>query len=666
MTWAWGIGACALVAPLLWLSAVGWAVLATRPAPVAAAGPTMDLRPEPPALVEFLTGGWECGRGAPRATLLDLAARGFLALEQTGPDPRGTLIRIRSPRAEPPGELLPYEALVLARVTALASGGVLPVGALARGTEEEDRGWWRSFARAVAADARARGLARDRYPARLKAGLTVAATLPAALVAVWILALAGPGPLVQAAIVGALVWAAGAGLVSRLTGQRETPAGTAACAHWLGVREWLARDEAYPGLPPAAVAVWDRYLAHGVATGVARSAAAALPLGPRDERRAWSAYGGTWHEVRLRYAPAPARRMRPPDESVRRALRRIGSASIVLLLVAWWHADPPTEVRLPVESIGLLLTEVALLVGVLMGARWLWTGRRPVIPLAAYVYGALLAVFVYAGVLQFAWQWTVPPQAAWAQLPPVLFMGPALLWYLFLLAAALLDRSRQTWTEGEIVRLRSEKGVHHVALDPGGPATVTAWPVRLRLYQHLREGAVVRVLRGRVLGHVYEVVVVTPSTQGELFPAEAAPESPEPGEPDAPGPLSAFSALLRRGDPADFLPVAEASRILRAELRESDSAPGLGIRSYVTPDGRKALLLQTASGALGRRLLAVHKRRAATVGAGPADVAYARGRRLVVRRGEHVLMLELPRGADPSTLPVLAEAAARRMAGPSR
>lgn len=42
-------------------------------------------------------------------------------------------------------------------------------------------------------------------------------------------------------------------------------------------------------------------------------------------------------------------------------------------------------------------------------------------------------------------------------------------------------------------------------------------------------------------------------------------------------------------------------------------------------------------------------------------MAYARGRRLVLRRGEHVLMLELPDGADPSALPALAEEAARRM-----
>lgn len=675
MTWTWFVAAAVLVSTLLWLAAVGWAVVATRPAPVTGAGPTMDLRPEPPALVEFLTGGWESGRGAPRATLLDLAARGFLALEQTGPDPRDTLVRIRPARKEPPEELLPYEALVLARVTALASTGVLPAGALARGTEDEDRGWWRAFGRAVAADARDRGLARDRYPARLKAGLTLAAVVPAALAAVLFVSLAGYGAWSVSLGIGVGGWACGSLLVSRLTGERETPAGVEACAHWLGVREWLARDESFPALPPAAVALWDRYLAYGAATGVARSALAVLPLGPRDERRAWSTYGGGWHEVRLRYAPAPARALRPPRESVRLALRRIASASLVLLLVAWWHTHPPTEIRLPVASIALLVAEVALLIGVLMGSRWLWTGRRPVIPLAAYVYGGLLAFVAFTGGLQASGHWMLPPQAAWAQLPPVLITGPALLGYLLLLATALLDLSRRGWTEGEVVRLRTGKEVRHLALDPGGRTAVTAWPVRPELYEALREGAVVRVLRGPVLGHVYEVVPVTPSPQGELFPAadpselsEVEDSESESGEATGlPGLTvpSAVSTLLRRGDPAEFLPVAEAARILRVQLRTSDTLPGLGIRTYATPDGSTALLLQTASGALGRRLLATHMRRAAPVGAGEADVAYARGRRLVLRRGEHVLMLELPHGADPSALPLLAEAAARRMVSPS-
>jgi hypothetical protein len=44
-----------------------------------------------------------------------------------------------------------------------------------------------------------------------------------------------------------------------------TPAGRAAAAHWLGVATWLRAHDTMRDLPPGAVAVWDRYLAYGVA-----------------------------------------------------------------------------------------------------------------------------------------------------------------------------------------------------------------------------------------------------------------------------------------------------------------------------------------------------------------------------------------------------------------
>ena len=63
----------------------------------------------------------------------------------------------------------------------------------------------------------------------------------------------------------------------------------------------MAQDAVFPTLPPTGVAVWERYLAYGAALGVARSAVAALPMGAESDTRAWSAYGGEWREVRVRY-----------------------------------------------------------------------------------------------------------------------------------------------------------------------------------------------------------------------------------------------------------------------------------------------------------------------------------------------------------------------------
>src|SRR5690606_2366899 len=54
-------------------------------------------------------------------------------------------------------------------------------------------------------------------------------------------------------------------------------------------------------LPPAAVAVWDRYLPYGAALGVTHTASAVLDLGMGDRKLVWSSYGGQWRRVRVRY-----------------------------------------------------------------------------------------------------------------------------------------------------------------------------------------------------------------------------------------------------------------------------------------------------------------------------------------------------------------------------
>jgi hypothetical protein len=74
-----------------------------------------------------------------------------------------------------------------------------------------------------------------------------------------------------------------------------------AAARWLGVRDYLGRNEVFRTLPPASVAIWDRYLGYGAALGVATAALHALPMGAEDDHRAWSANGGRWRVVKVRY-----------------------------------------------------------------------------------------------------------------------------------------------------------------------------------------------------------------------------------------------------------------------------------------------------------------------------------------------------------------------------
>ena len=66
----------------------------------------------------------------------------------------------------------------------------------------------------------------------------------------------------------------------RLRGWRDTPAGSAAAARWLGVADYLRANDSFRDTPPAGVAIWDRLLAYGTALGVAYATAAALPIGP--------------------------------------------------------------------------------------------------------------------------------------------------------------------------------------------------------------------------------------------------------------------------------------------------------------------------------------------------------------------------------------------------
>ena len=80
-----------------WLSAAGAAWVARRP-PDADAGPaTMELGAEPPAIAALLCGDYEVRTESAPATLLDLAARDVIALDEI--QPGETICRV--PAASP-------------------------------------------------------------------------------------------------------------------------------------------------------------------------------------------------------------------------------------------------------------------------------------------------------------------------------------------------------------------------------------------------------------------------------------------------------------------------------------------------------------------------------------------------------------------------------------
>lgn len=187
---------------------------------VASAGPTMVLRSEPPALANaLLNRGLSQGDALP-GTFLDLAARGHIELFEVSSD---RTVVYRTPTTD---AVRTYEQLFLVPLTA--------------------------------SDSPERGMALEQYVARLDFGVGAALqferTIHSELLAAGLLERKG----------GFLSW------------ESLTAAGREAAAHWLGVREFLAADDAMDQLPPAAVAIWDRYLAYAAAFGVAEAATAPI------------------------------------------------------------------------------------------------------------------------------------------------------------------------------------------------------------------------------------------------------------------------------------------------------------------------------------------------------------------------------------------------------
>jgi hypothetical protein len=295
----------AIVVGTAWITVLF--VLWFRRAPrVPRPGPeTAELGDEPPAVVNLLVNQWSVTSAAVPATLVDLAARRVIRLEEVGPD----RFVVRTRAQELPADLTSYESQVLALVEARATGGSAPVEVLQLGTGEAER-WLAGFSTAVIEDAERRGLASRGLPRRDWIALGVLLAVALALLA-WSLELAHVDTSQGAKrsrqdggswfAVAGVVWLGALLGAGRIRVVRATRAGRAACARWLGVRTHLRHNERFRDEPPAGVAVWGRTLAYGLALGANRAAAAALPIGPDDPDHAWSRERGSWRQLTIRY-----------------------------------------------------------------------------------------------------------------------------------------------------------------------------------------------------------------------------------------------------------------------------------------------------------------------------------------------------------------------------
>jgi Predicted membrane protein (DUF2207) len=345
---------------------------------------------EPPAIVNLLVNDFTLTRDAIAATLVDLAARGYLQIEEIGAGSFVCRLHGHAPRA-----LTPYETQVYEAVRDACSNGSAPVETLTREIRRQPRSWRSSFERAVIKDAREREMIAPRWTA-FSALLFVLALIGVAVgIAVIATDLASgsdePPWIIPVAVgwVGVYVVTYVPEWLAERGRQRGRPAGRAAAARWLGVRRQLALDPTFPDLPPTATAVWERYLAYGVALGISHSASGALPLGDDDRPVAWSAATGGWRRVHIQYPRIfPPAWGRPPINALLAGL--VTTAIGAWLLVMLWRPDPPhpsppfsegaANVVGDLEPLLWLITAVLLIWGVpvLVGALFDLGGTRAV------------------------------------------------------------------------------------------------------------------------------------------------------------------------------------------------------------------------------------------------------------------------------------------------
>jgi hypothetical protein len=278
----------------------------TAPLRPQAARTSGAMRRESPAVVNMLTNDATLTAAGFRATMIDLAARGWLRILPPSTD--DDLARVRPAASSMHGDtLLPHERLVLQHVMArFTTDHAIP----ARHLAVDVRGsWWKRFDGLVSDEAHRAGLLKNRWSIT-KLAIPVVLTLIAAWT--WWSGLRGAEDGV--AVVDSLerrivTWALAVTIIvlairlARHAFGRElthTKAGLVATERWLAVRERLV-EGGFGVMAPSSVEAGDRRLAYASAMCVAEGAAIELPLAREDHYRAWSSVGGSGRLVRVRY-----------------------------------------------------------------------------------------------------------------------------------------------------------------------------------------------------------------------------------------------------------------------------------------------------------------------------------------------------------------------------
>jgi hypothetical protein len=286
-----------------------WAERHATPQRIEAIGTSGALRKDSPAVVNVLTNDATVTAAGMRATVVDLAARGWLRILPPVTDDETSRVRPSS-QAYDGDSLLPHERLVLQHILArFTTDQAIP----ARHLAVDIRGsWWRRFRNLVYAEAKRNGLVKRRWSPLLLAG-------PIAAVLIGLFAWnAARNDGTDVAVVDSIErrTIAVATLIALLllayrvvrhmmsNDVTFTDAGVGATGRWLAVRQRLVASGFGP-MAASALDVGDRRLGYAAAMCLAEGAQVELPLAREDHHRAWSAVGGTGRLVRVRYPWRP-------------------------------------------------------------------------------------------------------------------------------------------------------------------------------------------------------------------------------------------------------------------------------------------------------------------------------------------------------------------------
>ncbi|MEV4617309.1 hypothetical protein AB0J74_01175 [Asanoa sp. NPDC049573] len=600
--------AVAVLATAAWAGLYGLILLFTRSSLPSPAPATMDLGPEPPAVVNLLANRW--GRpdeDAAEATLLDLAGRRYYEIRQASDDPVHSTIHVNpQPPAGP--DLLPFEQRLLSRIRAAAVGGVVPLTALTFRDAGQAKGWARRFNAEVVAHARRLGLSRRRISKAQVTLLTTASIAPALSLA-FALALQiersaapedkGGGYGSMFAVVPILISVFGY-FSGRYRGERSTPAGREAAARWLGVRDWLAGHDAFADLPPAAVMVWDRYLGYGAAVHVAHAATAALDLGMGSKYLVWSSYGGSWRRVKVRYP---------------RFFDRYGQATGTLVKGGVWRLALGFGLALVSRT---LPDAVPDKVGALNSS---WAGED----ISTFTSPTRLGAALLATLL-IVWGLYRIIRAAVDHYTPVEITGEVLWVSVWKTASQGEDRPSIPW-------------LHHLAVDDGTTDRTVAWGLPSEWSSRSSPGDLVRISVRRWTRRVTEIKVLREGGGHALHRGFDTEDNTENLVAEALGEGRKAPVALRTQVATAVLTADEVARAVGAPIQVRDIGPINGL--YETLDGKPVAMIQMQRGPMAKLWWAAAKRGTPLPGLG--DEAYLSESGAAIRRGDAVVILVLHR-----------------------